>query len=69
MTMPRPKPIVLMVIDGFGVAPPADGNAVAESKMPNFHKYVESYPAMTVLASASAVGLAWARWATPRSDT
>lgn len=48
-----------MVLDGFGVAPPTDGNAVAEAKMPNFKKYVESYPAMTVLASGSAVGLSW----------
>lgn len=55
----RPKPIVLMVLDGFGVAPPTDGNAVTEAKMPNFRKYVESYPAMTVLASGSAVGLSW----------
>lgn len=57
--MPRPKPVVLMVLDGFGVAPPTEGNAVAEAKMPNFRKYVESYPAMTVLASGSAVGLSW----------
>lgn len=57
--MPRPKPVVLMVIDGFGVAPPATGNAVSDAKMPNFRKYVDSYPAMTVLASASAVGLSW----------
>jgi len=57
--MSRPKPIVLAVIDGFGVAPPTEGNAIAESNMPNFKKYVETYPAMTVLASGSAVGLSW----------
>lgn len=48
-----------MVLDGFGIAPPADGNAVTEAKMPNIRKYIESYPAMTVLASGSAVGLSW----------
>lgn len=57
--MSRPKPVILMVVDGFGVAPPTDGNAVTESKMPNFSHYVESYPAMTVLGSGSAVGLSW----------
>ncbi|MFA5185868.1 MAG: 2,3-bisphosphoglycerate-independent phosphoglycerate mutase [Patescibacteria group bacterium] len=57
--MPRPKPIVLIVLDGYGVAPPADGNAITEAKMPNIKKYIESYPAMTVLASGSAVGLSW----------
>ncbi len=55
----RPKPIVLMVLDGFGVAPPADGNAVTAAKMPNFHRYIENYPAMTLMASGSAVGLSW----------
>ncbi len=48
-----------MVLDGFGVAPPTDGNAVTIANMPNYKKYVESYPAMTVLASGSAVGLSW----------
>ncbi len=53
------KPIVLAIIDGFGIAPPGDGNAVAAAQMPNFSHYVQHYPAMTVLASASAVGLSW----------
>ncbi|MDQ7815108.1 MAG: 2,3-bisphosphoglycerate-independent phosphoglycerate mutase [Patescibacteria group bacterium] len=57
--MMRPKPVVLIIVDGLGVAPPADGNAVVESEMPNFRHYIESYPAMTVLASGSAVGLSW----------
>ncbi len=57
--MAKPKPVVLIVMDGFGVAPEADGNAIAHATMPNFKKYVQSYPAMTVLASGSAVGLPW----------
>ncbi len=57
--MPRPKPVVLLVIDGFGIAPPTDGNAIAAANMPNFKSYVEHYPAMTVHGSGSAVGLSW----------
>ncbi|MFZ2803692.1 MAG: 2,3-bisphosphoglycerate-independent phosphoglycerate mutase [Patescibacteria group bacterium] len=57
--MAHPKPVVLMVLDGFGVAPPSEGNAVALANMPNYRRYIESYPAMTVLASGSAVGLSW----------
>jgi 2,3-bisphosphoglycerate-independent phosphoglycerate mutase len=53
------KPVVLIIVDGFGVAPSADGNAVNEAKMPIFHRLVESYPAMTLQASGSAVGLGW----------
>jgi 2,3-bisphosphoglycerate-independent phosphoglycerate mutase len=57
--MPRPKPVVLIVIDGFGVAPSVDGNAVREANMPVMKKLIQSYPAMTVQASGMAVGLSW----------
>src|SRR3990167_8919714 len=55
----RPKPVVLVVIDGFGVAPSLDGNAVREARMPVLQRLIESYPAMTVQASGMAVGLNW----------
>lgn len=57
--MPRSKPVVLLILDGFGIAPPATGNAVVEASMPVMRKLIESYPAMTVHASAGAVGLSW----------
>lgn len=57
--MRRPRPVVLVIIDGFGIAPPAEGNAIADAKMPVFKRLVESYPAMTVHASGGAVGLSW----------
>jgi 2,3-bisphosphoglycerate-independent phosphoglycerate mutase len=55
----RPKPVVLLILDGFGMAPPADGNAIAGARMPVFKKLVETYPAMTVQANGAAVGLSW----------
>ncbi|MFA6429575.1 MAG: 2,3-bisphosphoglycerate-independent phosphoglycerate mutase [Patescibacteria group bacterium] len=57
--MPRLKPVVLAILDGFGVAPPAEGNAVADANMPVMRRLIESYPAMTVQASGMAVGLSW----------
>lgn len=57
--MSKPKPVVLLILDGFGVAPPAEGNAIAEASMPVMRKLIESYPAMTVHASGGAVGLSW----------
>lgn len=57
--MPALKPVVLVVYDGFGVAPAADGNAVARANMPVFQRLVSSYPAMTLQASGAAVGLTW----------
>jgi len=53
------KPIALIILDGWGVAPPSEGNGVSLAKTPNFDKYVASYPAMTLLASGEAVGLSW----------
>lgn len=54
-----PKPIALIILDGWGVAPASEGNGVTLAKTPNFNKYVTSYPAMTLLASGEAVGLSW----------
>ncbi len=51
------KPVVLTILDGFGVAPDSDGNAVARANMPNYKKYLRQYPAMTLSASGAEVGL------------
>lgn len=48
-----------MILDGFGIAPTAEGNAVRQAHMPNFQKLVTSYPAMTVNAAGESVGLSW----------
>ncbi|MFA6099362.1 MAG: 2,3-bisphosphoglycerate-independent phosphoglycerate mutase [Patescibacteria group bacterium] len=55
----RSKPVILIVVDGLGVAPDADGNAVTRANMPNFRHLVETYPAMTLRANGEAVGLSW----------
>jgi len=52
-------PGVLIVIDGFGVAPPGEGNAVVLAKKPNFDRYIRQYPTMTLRASGEEVGLSW----------
>lgn len=57
--MRRPRPVVLAILDGFGIAPAAEGNAITEAKMPVFKHLIETYPAMTVHASGGAVGLSW----------
>ncbi|MFA6537103.1 MAG: 2,3-bisphosphoglycerate-independent phosphoglycerate mutase [Patescibacteria group bacterium] len=55
----RPKPVVLVILDGWGIAPPVDSNAVTSARTPNFNSYVANYPAMTLLASGESVGLSW----------
>lgn len=59
MSDPLRQPVVLVVIDGFGVAPPSRGNAVTLAKTPTLDRLIEEYPAVTLQASGDAVGLAW----------
>ncbi len=62
--MDRPKPVVLAILDGWGVAPEGKGNAVAGAETPNFDKLVASYPMMTLRASGDEVGLSWGEMGT-----
>ena len=51
------KPVMLMILDGFGIAPKGDGNAVEAANKANFNKLVEKYPHSELQASGMAVGL------------
>jgi len=53
------KPVVLVIMDGWGVAPPGRGNAVSLAQTPNVDYLLQTYPAMTLQASGEAVGLPW----------
>lgn len=55
----RPKPLVLLVLDGFGIAPPDAGNAIMQASTPVYDRLVQTYPAMPVRASGETVGLNW----------
>lgn len=57
MPKQRPKPIILAVIDGWGVAPPWGGNAITLAKTPFLSAAQRSFPYTTLLASGEAVGL------------
>lgn len=51
------KPVVLMVLDGYGINPRTEGNAVAQAKTPVMDKLKEEYPWVPGNASGLAVGL------------
>lgn len=53
------QPIVLVVLDGWGIAPPSRGNAIETAATPVMDAFVTSYPAVTLQASGEAVGLPW----------
>ena len=57
--MNRPRPVILMILDGFGIAPPSRANAISLAKTPNLDKYANNYPVMPLAASGEAVGLSW----------
>ncbi|NPV29116.1 MAG: 2,3-bisphosphoglycerate-independent phosphoglycerate mutase [Firmicutes bacterium] len=50
-------PLALIILDGWGCAGEARGNAVCLARTPNFCYYQENYPATTLAASGEAVGL------------
>jgi 2,3-bisphosphoglycerate-independent phosphoglycerate mutase len=49
--------VVLVVLDGWGCAPPGPGNAVSLAKTPVFDRLWAEYPHTTLKASGEAVGL------------
>ncbi len=51
------KPLVLMILDGWGVNPNPAHNAVALAHTPHLSGYLAAYPHTTILTSGMAVGL------------
>lgn len=50
------KPLILMILDGFGIAPEA-GNAIKAANKPNLDKYFSENPVTQIGASGMDVGL------------
>ncbi|MCK4968418.1 MAG: 2,3-bisphosphoglycerate-independent phosphoglycerate mutase, partial [Candidatus Aenigmarchaeota archaeon] len=55
----RPKPVVLIILDGWGIAPPSQGNAVTLAHTPCFDSLAKKYTCLTIQASGENVGLPW----------
>lgn len=55
----RPKPLVLVILDGWGISQPYAGNAVTQAETPIINGLIAEYPSMTLRASGEAVGLPW----------
>ncbi|HLD27813.1 MAG TPA: 2,3-bisphosphoglycerate-independent phosphoglycerate mutase [Patescibacteria group bacterium] len=59
MSSTRPKPVVLIILDGWGIAPPSKGNAISLADIPNIRSYQANYPVFCLQASGESVGLSW----------
>lgn len=61
--MPR-KPVALIILDGFALRDETFGNAVAQSKKPNFDRYWETYPHATLTACGKRSVFRKVKWGT-----
>ncbi|NCA71562.1 MAG: 2,3-bisphosphoglycerate-independent phosphoglycerate mutase [Sphingobacteriia bacterium] len=61
MTHPRKKvpgrPVILIILDGFGINPAKANNAIALAATPNLDRYFSTHPHTALQASGLAVGL------------
>jgi 2,3-bisphosphoglycerate-independent phosphoglycerate mutase len=55
--MSRPRPVCLIILDGFGVAPEGSDNAIALARTPGYDSYLRDCPQTTLAAAGLDVGL------------
>src|SRR3989344_4813022 len=53
------KPLILIVLDGWGISNSIHGNPIREATLPTFEKLNRFYPMTTLQASGISVGLPW----------
>jgi len=55
--MIKKRPVILMILDGYGLSEKKEGNAIVSAKTPNLDKLFSNYPHSTLEASGMSVGL------------
>ena len=51
------KPVILIIMDGYGLRKANIGNAVNQAKKPHLDAFMHDYPMTTLAASGEEVGL------------
>src|SRR5438045_7896647 len=59
MTDQKYKKIVLLILDGFGIASHSRGNAISLANPQNLNNLLANFPSLTLQASGPLVGLPW----------
>ena len=54
-----PKPVILIVLDGWGIGEKDEGNAIFNANLPTIDKLNQYYPHTALQASGISVGLPW----------
>ena len=55
--MPRNKPLILTILDGWGFSPAVEGNAIAAARKPTYDMLLRDFPNTLVHTSGPYVGL------------
>jgi len=55
--MTRPKPLVLIILDGWGYSPETKANAIALARKPTYDDLLKDYPNTLIQTSGRSVGL------------
>jgi len=53
----RRKPLILTILDGWGFAPPSEGNAISLARKPTYDMLLHQYPNTLIHTAGPAVGL------------
>lgn len=57
--LPRPRPFVLAVLDGWGISFVQQGNAITSAPTPHMDEFLRFYPSAAIQAAGMEVGLPW----------
>ena len=55
--MPRLKPLILTILDGWGFSPAVEGNAIAAARKPAYDQLLRDFPNTLIHTSGPFVGL------------
>jgi 2,3-bisphosphoglycerate-independent phosphoglycerate mutase len=57
----RPNPLVMLIIDGYGISFIKEGNAIMAAKQPNMDRLMREYPMAIVQVGRARCGLTMGR--------
>ena len=55
--LPRPHPLVVIILDGWGLRGDKQGNAIRLAETPTMDLFISSFPAAGIVAAGLEVGL------------
>ncbi len=58
-TKAPPKPLVMIILDGYGISFIEEGNAIMAAKKPNMDRLMKEYPMAVIRVGGEEVGLPW----------